>query len=62
MTPESTSPAKTVQMLAHGATVELIPGASRASSCYVSPHPPGTPRAPLVHTSTVRHCVSAVRS
>lgn len=26
MTPESTSPAKTVQMRAHGATVELIPG------------------------------------
>src|SRR5689334_23767414 len=26
LTPESTSPAKTVQMRAHGATVELIPG------------------------------------
>ena len=30
--PESTSPAKTVQMRAHGATVELIPGTRQATS------------------------------
>ena len=32
MAPESTSPAKTVQMRAHGATVELIPGNRQATS------------------------------
>jgi threonine synthase len=32
MTPASTSPAKTVQMRAHGATVELIPGTRQATS------------------------------
>jgi threonine synthase len=32
MTPESTSPAKTVQMRAHGATVELIPGSRQATA------------------------------
>ncbi len=32
MAPSSTSPAKTVQMRAHGATVELIPGSRQATS------------------------------
>jgi threonine synthase len=32
MAPESTSPAKTVQMRAHGATVELIPGNRQATA------------------------------
>ncbi len=32
MAPDSTSPAKTVQMRAHGATVELIPGSRQATS------------------------------
>src|SRR5580692_5637119 len=32
MAPSSTSPAKTVQMRAHGATVELIPGDRQATS------------------------------
>src|SRR5271165_3162610 len=32
MAPASTSPAKTVQMRAHGATVELIPGTRQATS------------------------------
>ena len=32
MAPTSTSPAKTVQMRAHGATVELIPGSRQATS------------------------------
>jgi threonine synthase len=32
MAPDSTSPAKTVQMRAHGATVELIPGNRQATS------------------------------
>ena len=32
MTPESTSPAKTVQMRAHGAKVELIPGSRQATA------------------------------
>jgi threonine synthase len=32
MAPESTSPAKTVQMRAHGATVELIPGSRQATA------------------------------
>jgi threonine synthase len=32
MAPASTSPAKTVQMRAHGATVELIPGSRQATS------------------------------
>ena len=32
MAPDSTSPAKTVQMRAHGATVELIPGTRQATS------------------------------
>ena len=32
MAPDSTSPAKTVQMKAHGATVELIPGSRQATS------------------------------
>jgi threonine synthase len=32
MAPDSTSPAKTVQMRAHGATVELIPGDRQATS------------------------------
>jgi threonine synthase len=32
MTPDSTSPAKTVQMRAHGATVELIPGTRQATA------------------------------
>jgi threonine synthase len=32
MAPDSTSPAKTVQMRAHGATVELIPGTRQATA------------------------------
>jgi threonine synthase len=32
MAPDSTSPAKTVQMRAHGATVELIPGSRQATA------------------------------
>jgi threonine synthase len=32
MAPDSTSPAKTVQMRAHGATVELIPGSRQATT------------------------------
>jgi threonine synthase len=47
MTPASTSPAKTVQMRAHGATVELIPGSrqdtadaavARSSSVFYASH------------------------
>jgi threonine synthase len=47
MTPASTSPAKTVQMRAHGATVELIPGSrqdtadaavARAASVFYASH------------------------
>jgi threonine synthase len=47
MTPDSTSPAKTVQMRAHGATVELIPGSrqdtadaavARSASIFYASH------------------------